>query len=167
MPGTGRAPEPERETNNTGMTPETTWPMTKTAFIGNWVHVDTEIFHNWSVDTVTKRTISLVALILLVVGAYPLITAVHGQQPKTQLEFEVQDLQQKVSKLDNVPTEIALMIEHQKLEDQRFDQEQAFQNKIIYGFIGTAGSIFLALFIWALNQFGVEIGINHRKRRST
>lgn len=132
----------------------------------NFVTIDTEILHNWNVDSVTKRIIAVAAFLLLVAGSVPLLTSVRGQTPNSPLDYEVRDLRQKVDKLDSVPTEIALILAHQKIEDERYQEQQEFEGKIIWGFVGTSGSILMALFLWVLHQFGITFGSEKRRRHA-
>jgi hypothetical protein len=127
--------------------------------------INTEILHNWSVDSVAKRLIAVASLLLLLSGIMPLITAAHGQSGNGQLDYEIRDLQDRIRKLDAVPTEIALILEHQKIEDEHYKSQQEFQGKVLWGFAGTIGAIFLAMFVWTLNQFGIVLGPERQRRR--
>jgi hypothetical protein len=49
-------------------------------------------------DSVAKRVIPLAALVVLGVGAVPLIRGVHGR-PKTALDYEARDLRGRVEKV--------------------------------------------------------------------
>lgn len=122
--------------------------------------IDKEVFNNWSMDALAKRVISVAALAILIVGIYPLMTGVHGQQPKNALEWEVQGLRERIdrAKIDTMPTEMALIIEHQKLEDERYQEQRDFESKMIWGFLGTGGGILMAFFAWILHQFGISFG---------
>ena len=157
------------------MTPDTPWIMKSRTSVmdmfGKWnkshgfLHIDWERATDWSMDAVAKRTIAVAALTLLIAGSVPLITSVHGQVATTPLQQEVEDLRTQVAKLDAVPAELAVVIAHQKLEDERYQQQEDFQNKVVWGFLGTSGGLLLALFGWALNQFGVSFGIRSNGRQ--
>lgn len=123
-----------------------------------FVSVDHNVLMNWSVDSVAKRTILVGAMAILLCGSIPLMTSVHGQQPSTQIEFEVQSLRERVKALDNVPTDVALIVAHQRLEDERYKELSEFEDKIVWGFVGTSGSMLLGLFMWILHQFGITFG---------
>ena len=120
-----------------------------------WFEIDMGKARDWSVDSVAKRTIAVAALALIMIGSYPLVTSVHGQQPKTRLDYEIEELRSKVGKLDTMPTEIALIIAHQKVEDERYKEQQDFQGRMIWGFLGTGGGVLMAIFGWAISQFGI------------
>lgn len=128
------------------------------------VHIDRERANNHSVDAIAKRAIAVGALALLITGAMPLVTSVHGQ-PTTQLEWEVQHLREQMQEMRSLPTDVALILAHQRLEDERYKETQEFQGKLLWGFVGTAGSTMMGLFLWALNQFGISIGSKEPRRR--
>lgn len=109
-------------------------------------------------DSITKRVIALAALVLLVVGSIPILTTnVHGQ-PRSQLEFEVQDLRNRVERLNSIPTDIALIVAHQKLEDERYKEQMEFQSKIVWSLLGASGGWLMLMLGWLLHQFGITIG---------
>lgn len=158
-----------------GMTPDAAFFMKKTG-AGNLFHfwnnankslrLDWNLVKDNSVDNRAKQAIAIVVLVLGIAGATPLITAVHGQQqPRTPLEYEVQDARDRISHIEatmqNLPVLIAAMAEHQKLEDQvteeHYKQEQAFESHVLYGLLGLGGSALLAIFAWVLGHF-VRIG---------
>lgn len=123
-----------------------------------WFHIDYRCVKDYSVDAIAKRSIAVGAVVILLCGSIPLITSVHGQQPSTQMEYEVQSLRERVKALDNVPTDVALIIAHQRVEDERYKELAEFESKIVWGFVGTSGSLLLGLFMWVLHQFGISFG---------
>ncbi len=116
-------------------------------------------------DAIAKRVIAVGALALLITGSMPLLI-VSGQEPATQLEWEVKHLREQYADLKNLPVDVALILAHQRLEDERYKETQEFQGKLLWGFVGTAGSTMMGLFLWALNQFGVSIGSKEQRRRA-
>lgn len=107
-------------------------------------------------DSVAKRTIAIIALALLICGSIPLLDSVHGQIPQTPQDWEIQHLQEQMKELREVPTQIALIIAQQRIEADWHKEDEDFKGKIVWGFIGTSGSILMALFLWVLHQFGIS-----------
>ncbi len=132
-----------------------------------WFHVDLQCAKDYTVDAIAKRIIAVGALVIMVCGSVPLLTSVHGQQPSNQLEYEVQTLRERVKDLDNVPTEIALIVAQQKVEADWHREDEEFKGKIVYGMFGLSSAVFMALFGWILQQFGIKIGTESgiQKRR--
>lgn len=151
------------------MTPDLVYRMERSVFGTirfGWFRIDQKRAKDYSLDAIAKRVIAASALVLLVAGSIPLVTSVHGQQPTTALEYEVQDLREKVGKFEAVRTDLALVIAHQQLEDERYKEQHDFQGKIVLGFIGEIGGIFMAIFGWFLHQMGITFEVK-QKRRST
>ena len=134
----------------------------------SFVTIDTDILHNWSVDQVAKRLIAVGALTLISIGSLPLLTGVHGQSTNPQLQYEVEELQRQVTALPDMKTQLALLAaqvkEEQDTATDHWKRQEEFQSKLIWGLLGTAGSVFMAMFVWVLQHFGVTIGKPDRGR---
>lgn len=122
-----------------------------------WFHVDLKRAKDYSLDAIAKRVIAGGAILLVLAGSLPIVTTVHGQL-KSPLDYEVQDLRERVSKVESLPTDVALIIAHQKLEDERYKDQQDLEGKLLEGFLALTGGIFTAILGWALHQFGVNLG---------
>lgn len=158
------------------MTPDLSVSMTRSTFGTNDLYVPHLVWNRAkdnSLDNRAKQVLAVLVLVLAGVGAFPLATAVHGQQPRTELEYEAQDARDRLSKIEatmaNLPVLIAAMAEHQKLEDQiseeRFKHEQEFENRVLYGLLGLGGSAILAILGWVLGHFvTIELPGGRRKR---
>lgn len=127
-----------------------------------WVQFDPTYAKDWCLDHFAKRTITVAAFLILLGGAWPLVTTVHGQ-PQTNLEWEIQHLNEKYKALEGLPLAVQLILAHQEVEDRRSDKLENFEGNMVTGFITTIGAIALAMFVWGLNQFGITIG----KKRGT
>lgn len=164
------------------MTPDLTLSMPgsipRTNLFG-FVNIDTSVLHNWTVDSVVKRTIAIGALVLWAAGAVPLITSVHGA-PGTQLDYEVQELQGKYSELQNkygkmqdsiavVPAQIAVLIERQKVQEERsaerYKEQQDFQWRVVWGLFGFCGTLATLAIGFFLHQMGITFGSSDGRRR--
>lgn len=152
-----------------GMTPDAVLRMERRSEFGTsrrlWFRIDRERAKDWSVDSVAKRILAISALLLLTAGSTPLLIGVHGQQPKTPLEWEVQALTERMDRagVDKLPAAVALVVAHQQLEDERYQEQRDFQSRLLWGFMGTGGSMLLALFGWVLHQCGVILGFGETK----
>lgn len=131
--------------------------MTPAIEMQTFMHFDRRVWEDRSLDAMAKRVIAALAFVLILGASIPVITTVSGQydQPKTQLEYEVRDLREKVEKLADVNTQIALLVAHQKLEDERFNSDQQFKLLIGSGFG-------LAILGWFLQQLGVTFGAGRK-----
>lgn len=131
---------------------------------GTWlygiVRFDKECAITWSLDYFTKRAIIIGAIVIALSGAVPLLS-VHGQ-PKTDLDWKVQHLDEEVKDLRNVPTEIALIEAHLRLQDEWHKDDQNLKAKMVDGFLAVIGAFCLALFGWLLGQLGITIGKKER-----
>src|ERR1019366_988403 len=123
-----------------------------------FIHVNNNVLHNWDLDSITTRTILTAALVIALSGAIPLMDSVHGQQPKSDLDYEVQHLQEEMKDLRNVPTEIALIQAELSIQSEWHKEDQELKSKMVDGFLAVIGAICLATLVWLLNQTGITFG---------
>lgn len=121
------------------------------------VHLDRNVLHNWDLDSITKRVIATAALLILASGAVPFITPVHGE-PKADIDYEIQHIQDELKELRGVPTQMAVMQQELSVMAQWHKEDQDLKSKLVDGFLGVIGAVFLAIFVWWLNQLGITIG---------
>jgi hypothetical protein len=147
------------------MTAQPTCSINRTNRI-TFIGVDLKRARTWSVDKISKLAICTTGIIMLCASVPPLFTSVHGQ-PKTPLEWEVQDLRKNYESLrplvDANQTAIALFAAHERLEDQWHAEEVGFRWKLLEAILSAGGAIFIALLGWFLHESGIVIG---RKRES-
>ena len=123
------------------------------------VHFDRKVFDNWSVDQTAKRIIAIAGICIMITGTVPLIQSVHGNPtPQSDLEWEVKHLREEMAEMRSVPTEIALIMAHQKIEDDRYEEEKQFRWKLFEALLSVGGGTFLALLGWLLHESGLAFG---------
>ena len=104
---------------------------------------------DWSMTGAAIKVSVAAALVFMIVGIAPLLTAVHGQ-PETELDREVSRLNRRIDQLDGIPSQISLILEHQRLrdaeEDERELRHESFETKELYGQLGAFGAMMMVIF---------------------
>jgi hypothetical protein len=116
----------------------------------SWGYFDNAKAMDWSMTGAAIKVSVAAALLFITIGFVPLLTSVHGQVGETELDREVARLNKRIDQLDGVPSQISLILEHQRLrdaeEDEREIRHQTFESHEMYGQIGAFGAIFMVIF---------------------